>query len=278
MISRDQLNGSNFSYQLLPLSRCLDDLAALGLGTMELWATAPHLHIPAATPASIADLGRQLDARELTVSCLTPEQCLYPVNLASRESWLRESSLAMFRRAIEVASDLGCPHLLVTSGRGYEDEPREDAWGRARDALGELAQAAAAYGVTLLLEPLQRSESNLVLTYTDVTRMRREVGSAHLAVVLDTVAMVAAGDTVADYLGDAANAAEAGIRHVHLVDGHPTGHLAVGDGELPLGDIVRRLSKAGYAGRFTFELFGSAYLPDPLSALERSIERTLALR
>jgi protein FrlC len=60
---------------------------------------------------------------------------------------------------------------------------------------------------------------------------------------------------------------------VHLIDGSPTGHLAWGDGDLPLLDIVTALDDHGYAGLATVELFGDGhYALDPRPALARSLQ------
>jgi protein FrlC len=124
-------------------------------------------------------------------------------------------------------------------------------------------------GVRCLLEPLQRVETNVLLDAAGVSRMLDEVGAPNLDVVLDTVAMANAGDTVADYVdrfGDR-------LGHVQLVDGRPTGHLVWGDGDLPLGSYLEQLAAAGYSGKLTFEPFGDGgYALDPVAAWQRNLE------
>jgi protein FrlC len=70
------------------------------------------------------------------------------------------------------------------------------------------------------------------------------------------------------------------VRHVHLIDGAPAGHLAWGEGELPLAEILAALDRHGYEGWMTVELFGDGgYALDPRAPLERSlaaVERALA--
>jgi protein FrlC len=90
----------------------------------------------------------------------------------------------------------------------------------------------------------------------------------NLFVALDTVAMAVAGETIDNYFetfGDR-------IRHVHLIDGTPAGHMAWGDGELPLGDYLDGLAKAEYSGYLSFEIFGAKNIFDPYSAYQRSID------
>ncbi|GIH79546.1 sugar phosphate isomerase/epimerase family protein [Planobispora longispora] len=267
-LSLQQITASNFAYQHLPFERFLDDAAALGRERVELWGVAPQFHIPQVSDAEARALRRRLGTRGLAVHCLTPEQVMYPVNIASPVTWLRAASVGVFRRAAELGAELGAELLLVTPGRGFEDEPVEAARRRAADAIGEIAAYAATLGVTCVLEPLQRVESNLVNDSRALAAMIDEVGAANLGAVLDTVAMAVAGETVDDYfdaLGDR-------VRHVHLIDGKPAGHLAWGDGELPLAGYLAALERRGYTGSMTFELFGDGtYAFDPRPAVERCL-------
>lgn len=262
------VSGSNFSYQHHPLERCFDDLAALGRTAVELWGIAPHLHVPWCSDADARGVRRAAESRGLDIICFTPEQVMYPVNIASPDRRLRAESIAMFRRAAELAVALGSPKLFLTPGRGFETESPGAAWRRSIDALGEIAAYAQTLGVECLLEPLQRVESDLVNTARQAARALAEVGAPNLGVALDTVAMAAAGESVVDYfelLGDR-------VHHVHLIDGTPTGHLAWGDGELPLERILATLDQHDYSGWMTVELFGDGtYALDPRTALARSL-------
>lgn len=266
-LSIDRVAGSNFSYQHRSLAECFRDLADLGRTGVELWGIAPQLHVPWLSDAEARAVRLAAAARGLEVVCFTPEQVMYPVNIASPDSRLRAASIATFRRAAEIAVELGSPRLFLTPGRGFESEPVDYAWRRSVDALGEIVGYAGSLGLECLLEPLQRVESNLVNTAADAARMLAAVGDERLGVALDTVAMAVAGDDVDAYfdlLGDR-------VRHVHLVDGAPAGHLAWGDGELPLGRILTDLDRRGYDGWMTVELFGDGgYAFDPKSALARS--------
>ncbi|WP_188189904.1 sugar phosphate isomerase/epimerase family protein [Nonomuraea sp. SYSU D8015] len=267
-LSLRQITGSNFSYQHLPFDRFLDDAADLGREQLELWGVAPQLHVPRLSNAEARAVRRAAESRGLAVRCLTPEQVMYPVNVASPVPWLREGSIATFRRAAELCAELGAELLLLTPGRGFEDEPVDAAWRRSADAIGEIAAYAGTLGVTCVLEALQRVESNLVNDSRALARMIGEIGAPNLGAVLDTVAMAAAGETVDDYfdaLGDR-------VRHVHLIDGRPTGHLVWGDGELPLEDYLAALGRRGYRGHMTFELFGDGtYAFAPRAAVERCL-------
>lgn len=265
-ISTDQITGSNFSYQHYTFKRFLEDMVEFGRTHIELWGIAPHCHVPEVGFADIRRMRKQLTAFNLQVACVTPEQVVYPVNLASPDDRMRESSIAMFKRAADICLELASPLLLLTAGRGAEDQARGDAWGRAEESIAEVAGYAGLLGVDCVLEPLQRVESNLVGTAAELNTMIREIDATNLFVILDTVSMAVAGDTIEDY----SRLFGPTIRHVHLVDGQPAGHLAWGDGHLPLSEYLGALDSASYPHFMTFELFGDgSYALDPHSALHQ---------
>lgn len=265
----DRFVGSNFGFQHYRFEHFLDVMGDFGFSAIELWGIAQHLDLFHEDDARLDRVRRLLDDRGLSVVCFTPEQVMYPVNIASGDETLREHSVRAFRRAAEVCVVLGAPYLFLTSGRGYEDEPRDDAWQRSVESLCEIVTYAASLGVRCLLEPLQRVETNLVLNSHDLRRMLDDIGSDEVDVVLDTVAMACAGETIASYV----EAFGSRIGHVQLVDGNPSGHLVWGEGSLPLGEYVDELARSGYDGTVTFELFGDGgYGLDPVTAWRACIE------
>lgn len=263
-----QLIGANFSFQHVAFERVAEILRDFGFREIELWGIAPHLDLFHDSDAKVQSVKRVLEENGLSIFCFTPEQVMYPINIASGDAAYRRASVERFCRAADIAAELGAKYLFLTSGRGYEHDAPEEAWSRSVESLAGIADHASKAGLRCLLEPLQRVESNVLLNAAGVRRMLDEIGADTLDVVLDTVAMAVAGDTVADYLslfGDR-------IGHVHIVDGKPAGHLVWGDGTLPLGNYISELAAAGYSGRLSFEPFGNgSYALDPVAALTRNL-------
>ena len=267
-LASSQLIGANFCFQHFPLEQVAKALCDFGLRELELWGIAQHLDLFHATDGRVDFVRRVLADHGLSTWCFTPEQVLYPINIASGDDDLRRDSVARFFRAADICAALGARYLFLTSGRGYETEAPEAAWSRAADSLGKIAEHARSNGIRCLLEPLQRVETNILLNAQDLRRMLDEIGADNMDVVLDTVAMATAGDTVADYF----RLFGARVAHVQLVDGTPAGHLAWGDGTLALGRYVSELAEAGYAGKITFEPFGNgSYALDPIATWKRCL-------
>jgi fructoselysine 3-epimerase len=268
-LSTDQLIGANFSFQHYRFEHVAEVLRDFGFRELELWGIGQHLDLFTADDARVQHVQQVLADNGLAVWCFTPEQVLYPINIASGDDQMRRASVDRFRRAADICASLGARYLFLTSGRGFEDEPAHAAWQRSVESLREITAHAAEQGVRCLLEPLQRVETNVLLDAAGVRRMLDEVGADNMDVVLDTVAMAVAGDTVTDYVKHFGER----LAHVQLVDGTPAGHLVWGDGALPLGDYLEQLAEYGYQGKVTFEPFGEgSYALDPVTAWRRCLD------
>jgi len=267
-LASHQLIGSNFCFQHYPFERVAEAMRGFGFKHVELWGIAQHLDLFHASDARVERVRRVLADHGLSTWCFTPEQVIYPINIASGDADLRADSAARFCRAADICAALGARYLFLTSGRGYETEAPEAAWARAVESLAKIAEHARGLGIRCLLEPLQRVETNILLDAKGTRRMLDEISADNFDVVLDTVAMAGAGDTVADYF----DLFGPRVAHVQLVDGTPAGHMVWGDGKLPLGTYVTELADHGYAGKVTFEPFGNgSYALDPIAAWKRNL-------
>lgn len=86
--------------------------------------------------------------------------------------------------------------------------------------------------------------------------------------MVDTIPLAVEGENLADYFEQLQD----DLIHIHFIDGNPTGHLAWGDGSLPLEDYINTLVKHQYNGALTLEFTSSQYLLDPNKALEASLK------
>ena len=162
-IAKSRLASMNIQYKYYPLKKFLDDAADCGLSCVELWGAAPHFHFEDLTYRDIQKVRREIETRGLTLVCYTPEQCVYPINMAAETESERRRSLKFFEDSVRAASELGTDKMLVTTGWGYfDDSNREEAWKHAREGIFDLAELGQAHGVQIALEVLRTDESNLV--------------------------------------------------------------------------------------------------------------------
>lgn len=123
----------------------------------------------------------------LQVHVLTPENCLYPYQVAAREPEHAERSFKYFKNGIALAEELGCSLMEINSGWGYWNEDREEAWKRSADMLSRLAGEAGRHGITLVMESLRPEESQIVTNLAQEKQMLQEVNSPYLKPMADLV-------------------------------------------------------------------------------------------
>lgn len=259
-----QIAGMNEHFTRHPLSLFLDAMVELEVPNIELWAGSPHLYVEDASFHEVERLRKEIQRRELNLICLTPEQCIYPVNIAAEEQEVRQRSVNYFLKSLEISSELGCSMLQIVPGRGYYNKPSLDAWKWSKESLEMIVRKAEELKIIVVLEALERKESKLIPDSLSLSRMLNEIPSKHLKAVIDTCPMAAAGESVADCFDELGDS----IRHIHLADSY---HSVLGDGELPIHQYLNELVSFNYQGFVTMEIVGRKYVFEPIEAIQKSL-------
>jgi sugar phosphate isomerase/epimerase len=149
------------------------------------------------------------------------------------------------------AADLGASVLGVWPGADRQ-RGRADDWSRTVDQLATVADAVAAFGLRVAVEP---KPGQVIDGTEDGLRVSEEIDHPALGVLLDTAHALAGGEDLAGM------PARLGTRlmHVHL------GDAEVGDvdADLPPGAIhdfapfLAEVDRAGYGGVLSFDLYGA---------------------
>ena len=163
-ISKERFALGSYQYLRYPFEYFLDTAVLLGMQNVELWAAGPSFCLDTMDEAQMKEKAAQIRSREISVCCITPEQCQYPVNLAAEDEKIREYSIRNFERAFYAAEILNCPKVLVSAGCGYFNKPVEDAWKRSEESLYRLSEKAQKMGILLVLETLTPLSSNVLNT------------------------------------------------------------------------------------------------------------------
>lgn len=176
----------------------------------------------------------------------------------------------LYRRAesrlhsvIDLAAYLGAMiNLGRTRGRLDLIGEKTKAWDIAVKRIRKLADYAAEKKVKITLEPLNRYESDFILSAEEGMRFIQEVGTDNLGLMLDLFHMNIEEPVI-----------EAGLRtagdrlwHVHIADSHR--HYP-GSGHIQFDGIFATLKGMCYQGYISAELFP---LPDPDTAAQKTIE------
>lgn len=270
-----KLNVSQFGvmsvlYQQYSLEYCLDSLAANGFHYVDFWGGASH-YCAFDTSLSerrkrVREIRKMMDDRGLEMSVFTAEQiCLYPINVASSNPYVRRNSLDIVKRYLEDTKEFGAEYYFAQMGYSLFDEDREEAYKRSIDALCRMTEYAGDIGVKMVMEQLQPYECNLCYDKKTLKRLIDAVNSPYLTACVDCVAAAAAGETPQDYYDTFGT-----INHVHIADGTPTGHMVPEDGTNPLNDYLKIFAEKGYQGSVTLEINNQMYFDNPDRAIQRA--------
>lgn len=241
----------------------LDRIAAMGFDAVELPLEQPGLLTPEVVGPALAATGLQ----PFVVGAMGPGRDLVaaePDAVAATQDYLR----ACIDLAVGVGASAVCGPFYAATGRTWRLDPdeRNAAYAQWRTTLAPVVEHAAAAGVRVGIEPLNRYETSLVNTVDQALTALDGLLGDHLGLALDTY-----------HLNIEERSSAAAIRTAagHLV------HLQVcgNDRGAPGGDqtdwpaIIAALDEVGYRGPLNIESFTA---DNATIAVAASIWRPLA--
>ncbi|MBC7368281.1 MAG: sugar phosphate isomerase/epimerase [Undibacterium sp.] len=234
----------------MQLGLCLDPATLATLPTTHgldfIEGHVQNFLLPHASAAEFAPHAAALRACPLTMPAAN---CFLPAHLKVTGPVVDSTTLAAhadiaFRRAREVGMS-----LIVFGSAGARMMP--DGWSAARgfeqyvEALRLFAPLAQAQGVTLVVEPLNRVECNLVNTIVEGAEAVRRAEHPSVKLLVDLFHMLRNGESPDDILRVGP------IHHAHLAEDRNRAAPGVnGDDFRP---FLRALKKTGYNNRLTIE-------------------------
>ena len=187
---------------------------------------------------------------------------LHGLSLSHHDRIERERACAYVRRIIEFASLFDAPAIVGSmQGSSGPKQTREEALANLVNSLRQLCVSAGDQRVPLLLEPLNRYETDLVNTLEEGAEVCEEVTTGDLKLLADLFHMNIEEPDIAQSIEIHAQH----IGHVHFADSN---RRAVGFGHTPMEPIVQALKKNGYKGYLSAEVFP---YPDSRSAAQMTI-------
>lgn len=191
------------------------------------------------------------------------------LSVTSPDEGIRSMAIERLRGHITLAEILtGCPGtpssgVLVIIGliRGRAAEAGLAADGFLRSALDLCLNAAERANVGLVIEPINRYETDWLHTVEETVRLIERVDHPKLGVLADTFHMNIEEHSIEQALEHAGRH----LRHVHVADSN---RWAPGDGHLDFASILRALRRVGYAGYLSAEILPQ---PDEGTAARRAL-------
>jgi sugar phosphate isomerase/epimerase len=169
------------------------------------------------------------------------------LSLTSRDEEVRRRAIARLQHFIHLGAEFGSVVIVgLMKGLVKESSDRAEYDRRLSEALDDCLPVARESGVTLVLEAMNRYESDTLNTIEECVRAIEQFDSAHLKLHIDTYHM----NIEEDQIGRNILAAGRHIGHVHIADsnrGYP------GTGHYDFMETVAALKVVGYQGALAVE-------------------------
>jgi D-psicose/D-tagatose/L-ribulose 3-epimerase len=234
------------------LEMALEKSAACGYRTIEFAYLRPEKF----DLDRLARLAQSLDV-EIGVTMGLPREA----DISSQDEAVVRRGEELLANAVKAVRDIGGNKLggiLYSAHTKYNSLPTERGWKNSVAAIAKTAEVAKSAGVDLVLEVVNRFETNLLNTTAQGLRFIDETGSDHVLLHLDTFHMnieeanpAAAIRLAGDKLG-----------YFHIGESN-RGYL--GDGVINFDLIFDALLDINYQRDIVFESFSSAVVDEGLS-------------
>jgi sugar phosphate isomerase/epimerase len=217
----------------------------------------------------LSDCGQAKAAELIEQSGLKVSHLLWAGGFTGSDGRTYRESVEDALEAIRTAARLRTQTLVVYSG-ARAGHTYNHARRLIQSALEELIPAAAEAGVTLAVEPMHpgcAGGCTFLTSVDDVLQLLGAVGSSQVKMVLDTYHLGQDPGFV-ERIGEIASH----VAIVQLGDARqpPDGEqnrCRLGEGNVPLSEIIAALKAAGYDGYYDVELLGEEIEPADYRAL-----------
>lgn len=230
----------------------------------QLGFDAIEIFVPSVEEIDAPRLRRLLDQHQLRVAAVGTGAgwVKHQLRLTDPDPNQRERAEGFIAAVIDFAASFEAPAIIGSmQGRCDPGIPREQALGWIGDALEVLAERAEGEGVPLLLEPLNRYETNLFNTLSYTAVFLRGLKTRNVKLLADLFHM----NIEEVSLPDAIRSAGPLIGHVHFADSN---RRAVGFGHTDIAPVAAALREIRYDGYVSAEVLP---LPDPEAAAAQTI-------
>jgi sugar phosphate isomerase/epimerase len=237
----------------------VDKAAQLGVDGLELMTADPGR-------LDASEIRGTLEARGLSVVAIGSGAAAMQagLNLLHADEGVAARAVGRLDELIEFAAGVGAPLVTLGSFRGKLAWVGADGRSHLAEILRRAGDRAAAVGVRLALEPLNRYEADLINTAGQGLEFVEEVGHPALGLLLDTYHV---NLEEASWEAPFRNLMQAGrLWHIHLGDNN---RLPPGRGMIDFAALLRILRALGYDQALSAELLA---LPDPDTAARQTVE------
>jgi len=151
-----------------------ETLADLGFDGVELFGDLR------ADPAEVREM---LAGHDLAVLSITPAN----VDICHPDPTVRSEGIAYYLDLLDFATEVGAPLVCCHGavGRIRAVSSYDEEWNLYVEAVQRIAERAAALGLRIAMEILNRYEAHLLVTAAEGMRFLEEVGAPNVGLLLD---------------------------------------------------------------------------------------------
>jgi len=255
-------------YQRNPIEHIFMDAKRFGYDYIELWGGRPHGYPFDLKNGGIKEIKKLIEQYETPVLCYTPEMNAYPFNMMIGTEAMRKEAVDYVKLSMDMAKEMGADFTTISAGHGGYYASREELWDRLLKSIREITDYAENIGHKVVLEPLTHFETNVVKSAHDLVEVFKQVPSPNLLGMCDVVPPFVQGESIITYFDKLKDK----MYHMHIVDSDGTSdtHYMIGEGKLPLKELMEELKEISYKGSVTIELV-TAYINEPRLYAKRAI-------
>lgn len=228
-----------------------------GFDGVEIFGSRCHLHPDDYSPEVVRRVVDLKEKYQLEIPMYTPLALNLPICICSPFERERRDGIAYYQKAIRVASEIGCPRVLVVADHPGYFTPEKEVWKYLVTSMKEICKSAHGTNVQVTIEPLTPMESPVVSTVDHCVRLMEDVEDECLYAMMDIVPPTIVKEPLSKYfrmLGERLN-------YIHICnnDGVTDAHLRLENGVIPVADVLNVIQKHGYTGFVTTELYTECY-------------------
>jgi sugar phosphate isomerase/epimerase len=255
--------------------KAIESIAAAGYDGVELLADIPHLYVHTLRPSDIKKLKATLTSSRIAVSNINAntvrgyygngsDEPLFEPCLTDPDPDVRGWRVDYTKKCIDLAGELGCPNVSITSGPIQPESTPEEGIESLKKALREIISHAEKRGVKVGLE---YEPGLLIESGSELSCLINEIGSEFLGANLDLGHSHVLGEDPESTM----KLLRGRIFHVHLEDikDRRHFHLIPGTGDMDFKKLLSLFDK-DYSGFITVELY--TYPDKPEEAARKSLE------
>lgn len=236
----------------------LEKIAQLGYSGVELAVRNPQ-------QVDKEKLKELITRNALTACALGTGQAFVEDGLSftSSENHIRKQALERLKSHIRLGSYLHCPIIIgLIRGKTEQDKVKSESLKLLQEYLCISSEYASSFGVELLLEPINRYETDLINNVDEAIEIIQKISSPNTAILADTFHMNIEEPSIVESIRKAGKL----LKHIHFADSN---RWAPGFGHIDFKGILQVLKEINFNHYISFEIMPK---PHPEQAVKQAID------